>query len=291
MNLKHLWRYLLTGLALIILPACDNTPETTPSDTGKKPDPTLHIGQVYPNQHAVLQPILNNAGKYYNWPAAMNIYPLYEPASDEKTGLLHASLRDKLNDAYIPALENMPDKTSSSCKLENSSASPHYRYLLNNPAQIQDYFSRGATDNCKENDSAARYTIASKIPASWPVIAVSDTVRLTLDFKNAGKKRPLLGAEKREIALYISDFKNEFKRLYGKEHNAKTDKIKSVTSLADARILLEAQYGKPGYSLRVSTWDHITVANNIWRIFEVSTLKDGKMMASREIFRYQGILR
>lgn len=301
MNLKRPWLYLFTGLSLIVLSACDNSSDTVQSNPGTgadadantqaKPGPTLHIGQVYPNQHAVLQPILDNANKYYNWPTAMNIYPLYEPSSGDKAGLLHATLRDKVNDVYVPALESMPDKTSSSCKSENNFSSPHYQYLLNDPTQIQDYFSRGAADNCKKSDNATRYTVASKIPTSWPVIAVSDSVNLTLDFKNAGKTRPLLPVEKRDIAFYINDFENEFKKLYGKEYNGKTDKIKSITSLADARILLEAQYEKPGHSIRVSTWDHVTVANNIWRIFEISTLKDGKMIASREIFRYQGVLR
>ncbi len=295
MILKRHWLYLLTGLSLIVLSGCDNTSDTAPSgaeaDAQAKSDPTLHIGQVYPNQHAVLQPILDNATRYYNWPAAMNIYPLYKSASDNKNAPLHATLRDKVNDVYVPALENMPDKTSSSCKSENNVSSPHYQYLLKEPTLIQDYFSRGAADNCKENDSGARYTVTGKISASWPVIAVSDTFKLTLDFKNAGKPRPLMPAEKREVALYINDFKNEFKKLYGKEYDGKTDKNKSITSLADARILLEAQYGKPGYSIRVSTWDHITVANNIWRIFEVSTLMDGRMIASREVFRYQGVLR
>ena len=145
-------------------------------------------------------------------------------------------------------------------------------------------------DNCAKEDDGTRYKTDSNVTASFPVVAISADDNLTVDYQNAGKLRPLSVDEQRQVIQYIQDFKTEYKQAYGSEYDEKTNNIGEIPTLASAKILLEARYGKTDYSIRVSTWERITAAYHIYRIIEVSLLKNGKIIQSSETSRYQGVL-
>lgn len=282
--------YPLLLLLLASLYACNNNSVNRPASAQAVPNVTLFVGQIYPNQHVILQPILNNAAEFNAWPEAINFYPVFTSTNNNIPKILRAKLMDIISNTYIPMMESMPNVESSKCTQEGYSRNNNYQYLLKDEAPIQDYFSRGMPDNCAKEDNGARYKTDSNVTASYPIIAISSDDNLTVDYQNAGKLRPLSEIEQRQVTQYIQDFKTEYKRAYGNEYDEKTNNIGQIPTLASAKILLEAQYGKTGYNIRVSTWERITAAYHIYRVIEVSLLKNGKIIQSSETSRYQGVL-
>jgi len=249
------------------------------------------VGQIYPSRHVVLQAILEDPSKPGIPPGTIKTYPLYPGAAPEKTESHteshRAQLLDKIKNAYIPALESMPEIVPSNCTPANYSANNAYQYLPKTQTPVQDYFARGRPENCKKQDSAIRYTTDNEVSASYPVIALPDSKKLSISYKNAGKLRPLSAAEKQQVAQYTSTYKDEFKQIYTTEYNEKTNGAE-FTTLANARILLEAQYGQSAYTLRISSWEHITVAHRIYLIIEMSILKGNELINTVDISRYRG---
>ncbi len=280
-------------LAFLSLIACDNTAENRATNKLLIPDANsinIFIGQVYPSSHAIFQALPDDGIKPGALPDTLSVYPLYELLNSKKNQTLQATFLDKINNSYVPALENMSDLESSKCTPESYKPDINYHYLLKDVTLIQDYFSRGMPDNCEKQDNGARYRLNNNVSASYPVIAVPAGISLNTDFTNSGKPRQLLPDEKKQVSKFIDDFKAEFKSLYGSEYDEKTNHIGKISTLANARVLLEAEYGQTGYSIRVSTWEHITAAYHIYRIIEVSILKNKKFIESREIHRHQGVL-
>lgn len=290
MNRNYIFSSLLALLSLV---ACDNTAENRSINTLQIPDTksiNIFIGQVYPSRHAIFQAVPDNGTKPGALPDTLSIYPLYKLPNRKKVQALQATFLDKISNSYVPALENMSDLESSKCTPESYKPDTSYHYLLKDVTLIQDYFSRGMPDNCEKHDDGARYRLNNNVSASYPVIAVPSGTSLNMDFTNSGKPRQLLPAEKKQVSKFIDDFRTEFKKLYGSEYDEKTNNIGEISTLANARVLLEAEYGTTGYSIRISTWEHISPAYHIYRIIEVSILKDDKFIESREIHRHQGVL-
>jgi len=276
---------LLSGLC-----ACNNKSAESPATTKNLPNVTLFVGQVYPNQHVVLQTIATHINKLNVWPETITVYPLYASTKSKETKILRATVMDKLSNVYVPMIENMPDLEKSKCALDGHSANKNYQYLLKDKTLIYDYFTRGMPDNCEKDDNATRYRADSIVLTSYPVIAISGDQNVSLDFQNIGKIRPMTVTEQRQVTQYIKDFKAEFKKAYGSEYDEKTNNIGKIPTLADARILLEAQLGKTGYSIRVSSWERITAAYHIYRVVEASLLKNDELIQTYETSRYQGVL-
>jgi len=273
--------YPLLLLLLVSLYGCNNS---SADGTQDNPKVTIYIGQIYPTQHVILQPILNDTARFA-WSESIDIYPLI---SNNKNSIktFQAKLKDKISNTYVPMLENMLDAASSKCTQAGYQGNNSYQYLLKNEVPIQDYFSRGMPDNCTTEDNAARYESAANVMASYPVLATSSDYNLIVDYKNAGKLRPLSTVEQEQVARYIKDFNVAYRQAYGE----KKDNIGKIPTLASAQILLQARLGKTDYNIRVSTWERITVAYHIYRIIEVSLLRNGKIINSNEISRYQGVL-
>jgi len=281
--------YFLTFLLLTSLFACANTSKDSPASAQKKPNVTLLIGQIYPSQHVILQPILNNSAKFNAWPEIINFYPLFSSTNNSDPKILQATFLDKISNTYIPMLENMPNTEPSECIQEGYRHNDN-QYLLKDETLIQDYFSRGMPDNCTKEDDGARYKTDSNMTTSFPVIAISADDNLTVNYQNSGNPRPLSETEQSQVTQYIQHFKAEYKQAYGSEYDEKTDNIGEIPTLANAKILLEAKYKKAGYHIRVSTWERITVAYHIYRVIEVSLLKNSRIIQSSETSRYQGVL-
>lgn len=277
--------YTLLLLLLVSLYGCN---DSSADGTQDNPKVTIYIGQIYPTQHVILQPVLNDMTKI-TWPESIDIYPLI---SNKKNPIkaFQAKFKDKISNTYIPMLENMPDTASSKCSQDGYQGNNSYQYLLKNETPIQDYFSRGMPDNCTKEDDAARYQSTINVTASYPVVATSSDYDLIVDFKNAGKLRPLSAIERKQVAQYLKDFKVAYKQAYGEKYDEKKDNIGKIPTLASAKILLQARVGETDYNIRVSAWERITVAYHIYRIIEVSLLRNGKVINSTEISRYQGVL-
>jgi len=82
----------------------------------------------------------------------------------------------------------------------------------------------------------------------------------------------------------------DYKRAFGVKFDEETSIIGPIPSLADATIIAEIHFKEASSTLRISTWERISIANHIYRQFILDVLQNGRLKQTYKIARFQGVL-
>jgi hypothetical protein len=157
---------------------------------------------------------------------------------------------------------------------------------------LMDWFDPGLPGNCAKDDGLAHYGGALGLTAGMPVVAYAGFPNLKADYAAAGRRRPMNSAEKAGVLAYSEQWRQQFKKTYGKPFRANDDSnpYGPIQTLADAKILMFMRDARGAVVLRVSLWEAMSVGQHLTRVLVVDRLDGNRVKTTWKFARAQGVL-
>jgi hypothetical protein len=156
--------------------------------------------------------------------------------------------------------------------------------------ELVDWFDPGAPGHCETDDGLAHYGGLVGLSAGMPVLAYTGLGDLKADYAQAGRTRSMTAAEKSKVRAYAQQWRQQFKKTYGKPFRADDNPTGPIRSLADAKILLVLRGAQGRVVLRASKWDRISVGQHLYSVLVVDLLEGKRVKKTWTFSRALGVM-